>query len=71
MEGVIREGFKSLQLEVSTMRRELGEVGSRVDNLSTAVNILTNMQGILVEKVVDFKLKKPGRPHGIDGGKHS
>jgi hypothetical protein len=47
-----------LQNEIGLLRQNMDKMGSRVDNLSTSINILTNMQGVLVDKVVDFKVKE-------------
>lgn len=50
-------GFQSMHIEIGLLKKNLDEMGSRVEDLSTAINILTNMQGVLVEKVVDYKVR--------------
>lgn len=58
MEDLLNKGFKSLRHEVGLLKHDMQEIGSQVVNLCTSVNILTNMQGVLVEKVVDYKIKE-------------
>jgi len=53
----MNDGFQSMHTEIELLEKNLAKMGSQVDNLSTAINILTNMQGVLVEKVVDYKVK--------------
>ena len=57
LEDILNNGFKSLSIEIGLLKQNLDKMGSRVDNLSTSINILTNMQSLLVEKIVDNKIK--------------
>lgn len=54
---MIDNGFESVHTGIGILSKNLDEMGSRVDNLATAINLLTNVQGLLVDKVVDYRVK--------------
>jgi len=58
LEDFLNKNFKLLRSKVSQLRQDLQEMTSQVDNLYTSVTILTNMQGVLIKKIVECKVKQ-------------